>query len=113
MLSSGVNTTDPAPRMLHIDFDSQWAASSEKKYSNTSIMRRFISSYPCTKYQSGLCSLFIHSVASNDSLSGSSCSDCVDAQANLGIRCPHMPEDTLSHNPANFDATIYDCKRAI
>ena len=41
---------------------------------------------------------FIHSVASNDSVSGHGRprSDCVDAQAGLGLRCPHMSEDTFS-----------------
>ena len=27
---------------------------------------------------------------------------CVDAQADLGHRCPHMPEDTFSHDAAHL-----------
>ena len=41
----------------------------------------------------------IHSMVFNDSASGQRrpWSDCADAQADLGLRCSHMPEDTLSH----------------
>ena len=44
------------------------------------------------------------SVVSNDSLSGQwgPCSDCVDAQADLGLRCPYMPVETFSHDPAHI-----------
>ena len=30
---------------------------------------------------------------------------CADAQADLGLRCPHMPEDTVSHGVAQMKAT--------
>ena len=45
----------------------------------------------------------IHSVIDNDSFSGKwrPWSDCADAQADLGIRCPQMPEDTFSYGSAH------------
>ena len=51
------------------------------------------------KVSAGICSPLIHSVVSNDSGSGQwrPWSDCADAQADLGLRCPHMPEDMFSH----------------
>ena len=48
--------------------------------------------------------LSIHiSVVSNDSVrvQRRPGSDCADAQADLGLRCPQMPEDTFSHGAAN------------
>ena len=41
-----------------------------------------------------ICYPLIHSVVSNDSVSGQRrpWSDCADAQADLGFRCPHMPD---------------------
>ena len=47
----------------------------------------------------GLCSSFIHTVVSNDSVSGQwmPWSDCTDAQANLGLVCLHIPKDTFYH----------------
>ena len=43
------------------------------------------------------CSPFIYSVISNNSFSGRwrHWSDCADSQAGLGLRCPHLPEDTF------------------
>ena len=29
-------------------------------------------------------------------------SDCTDAQADVGIHCPHMPEDTFPHCEAHM-----------
>ena len=48
-------------------------------------------------FQSGLYSPLIHSMVSNNSVSGQwrPWSDCADAQADLGLRCPHMPEDVF------------------
>ena len=62
------------------------------------------------KVSSGLYSPFIHSVVSNDSVSGKRMlwSDCADAQAGLGLRCPHMPEDTFSHGTVQ-PITSYPC----
>ena len=77
----------------------------------------FISFCVCRKYHPGLCSSFIHTVVSNDSDSGQwrPWSDCADAQADLGLRCPHMPKDTFSQGaslmtcvrPKNY--LIYTC----
>ena len=49
----------------------------------------------CTKYHPGLCTPFIH-VLFNISIDGQwrPWSDCADAQADLGLRCPH---DTRWH----------------
>ena len=46
----------------------------------------------------------IHSIVSFDSVSGQRrpCSDCADAQADLGLRWPHMPKDAFSHSAAHF-----------
>ena len=68
---------------------------SENVPSNTRKMRRLGSSCPCAKYHPGLCSPFMHSVVSNDSVSGQErpWSACADAQADLGLCCPHMPEE--------------------
>ena len=45
-----------------------------------------------------------HSIISNDFVSGQwrPWSDCADAQADLGLRCPHMPENTYSHGASQF-----------
>ena len=50
----------------------------------------------------GICSLFIPSIMSNDSVSGQwrSWSDCMDAQADVDLRCPHMHENIFSHGTA-------------
>ena len=70
-----------------------------KQTSNIHKMRSFRSSCACAKYHPGVCSPFIHSIVSNDSVNerGRPWSDCADAHADLGLRCPHMPEDTFSH----------------
>ena len=46
----------------------------------------------------------IHSIESNDSVSGQRRprSDCMDAQSDLGFHCPHMLEDTFSHGAAHI-----------
>ena len=56
-------------------------------------MSRFRSSCACANYRSGLCSSVIHSAVAYDSVSGQwrSLSDCLDAQADLGLRCLYMP----------------------
>ena len=67
-------------------------------------MRRFRSSCACVKYHPGFYSPFIHSVVSNDSVSWKwrTWSDYADVQADLGLRCPHMPEDTFSHGSTHL-----------
>ena len=47
-----------------------WATSSKKVHLNIHRMCRFRSACACSKYHLGLCSPFIHSVVSNDSVSG-------------------------------------------
>ena len=50
------------------------------------------------KVSSGICFPLKHPVVSNDSVSYGQrrpWSACADAQADLGLRCPHMPEDTF------------------
>ena len=66
-----------------------WAASSKKVPSKK---RRFRSFCACTKYHPGLCSSFIHLV-SFDTICEQRMpwSNCADAQADLDLRCPHMP----------------------
>ena len=65
-------------------------------------MCRLRSSCTCAKYHPGLCSPFILSVVSNDSVSGQwrPWSDCADAQSDLGLHCLQMPEDTFSYGAA-------------
>ena len=62
-------------------------------------MRGFRSFCTCAKYHRVLCAPFIHSVVSSDCVSGQwrPWSACVDAQADLGPRCSHLPGDSLSH----------------
>ena len=45
----------------------------------------------------------MHSIVSNDSGSEqrTSRSNCAEAQADLGLRCPHMPDDMFSHDVAH------------
>ena len=55
--------------------------------------------------------LSAHFVVSNDSGSRQrkSWSDCADAQADLGLRCPHMPEDAFLHGATmhvNYKSTF-------
>ena len=65
------------------------AASSKKVPSKN---RRFRSFCACAKYHPSLCSSFIHLV-SFDPICEQRMpwSDCADAQADLDLRCPHMP----------------------
>ena len=58
----------------------------------------------------GLCSPFVHSVESSDSVSGQGrpWSDCAEAQSDLGIHCPHMPKDIFSHGVAHIRINYFD-----
>ena len=82
-----------------------WTASSEKQCLPT-CAKSTNSDYPAhlRRISWGLCSSFIHSVVSNDSVSGQwrPWLGCANAQADQGIRCPHMPEDTFSHGAAHI-----------
>ena len=75
-----------------------WAAPSEKVSSIMRKMHRFRFIPRMTKFHPGICSALIHSIVSNDSVSGlrRPWSDCADAQADLGLRCLHMLNDTFS-----------------
>ena len=87
---------------LHIRICMQiWTASSEIVPSS---MRKFRSSCACAKYHPCLSSQFVHSVVSNDTVSGQHMpwSDCANAQADLDFRCPHMPEDSFSHGASHM-----------
>ena len=86
-----------------------WAALYENVSSGMRQTRSFISSCAFAKYHPGLCSPFIHSVVSNDSVSGQRRpgSDCAYAQSDLGLRCPQLPEDTFWHGTAQCDLSIY------
>ena len=65
-------------------------------------IRRFRSPCACAKYYLGICSSFIYSKMSSDSVSGQRrlLPDCAYAQAVMGLRCPHMSEGTFSHSVA-------------
>ena len=62
------------------------------------------SPYACTKYHPGLCFPLMHFVMSNDYARGQrrSWSDCADAQADLGLHCPNMPEKKFLHGAAHI-----------
>ena len=66
-------------------------------------------SHACAKSHPCICSQLIHSIVSDDSVSGQRRprSDCADAQADLGLRCPHMPEDAFSHGEAHIYIISY------
>ena len=68
-----------------------------KKCLQTCVKFRFRSSCTCAKNNLGLCSPFIHSVVSNDSVSiqWRAWSECTYAQAYLGLHCPQILEATL------------------
>ena len=61
--------------------------------------KKFYNLGACPKSHLGICSQLIHSVVSNDSVSGQGRlrSDCTDVQADLSLRCPHMLVDMFSH----------------
>ena len=71
-------------------------------------MRRLRSSCACAKYHPSLFSLLLHSVVSNDCVSGQwrSWSDCADAQLDLDLRDPHMLEDKFSYGAAQILWTV-------
>ena len=56
------------------------------------------------KCHSGICFPLIHSLMSNDYVSGQRrpWSDCEDGQADLGLRCSHLPKDTFSIGAAHL-----------
>ena len=78
----------------------KWIAASGNVPSNMRRMCGFTSFCRCAKPHPALCSPVKCSIVFNESVCGQRkpWSDCADAQADLGIRCPHMPEDTFSHH---------------
>ena len=74
----------------------------------------FTSSCICANSHSGICSPLKHSMVSNDSVCGQkrSWSDCVDAQADLGLRCPYIPKDTFSHGAAQLNFYLSNGNRS-
>ena len=69
-----------------------WSAWSEKVPTSTRKMCGITPSRACARFHQDLSSPLIYSVVPNDSVSGQwrPWSDCTDAQADLGLRCPHM-----------------------
>ena len=59
-------------------------------------------------YNPSLFSPLIHFVVSNNSVCGQGKprSECADAQADLGLRCMHMPGGTFSHCAARITGII-------
>ena len=76
----------------------------KKVPSNTCKMSRSRSFGACAKYHPGLCSPVIHSVVWKTSVRGHGrpWSDCADAQADLDLRCPHIPDDMFKHGTAHI-----------
>ena len=90
-----------------------WAAASKTVPSNMRKKRILRSSCACARYYPGLVSLLTYNVVSNHSVCGHGrpWSDCADAQADLGLCCPHAPEDTLVHCTArilSYDENLQD-----
>ena len=74
------------------------ATSSEKVSSNMYKMHRF--RLYRAKSPPGTCSLYIHSIVSNDSVKDSKGRDQTAQMRSLISACPHMPKDTFSHDVA-------------
>ena len=86
----------------------KWTASSENVPSSMRKMYGLTSSCARARSHPGLCSSLIHSMVFIDSVSGRRRprSDCANAQSDLGLRCPHMPEDTFSHGAAKINLYV-------
>ena len=80
----------------------KWAASSKKGPSSMLRMRGFTSSCTCAKSHPGICSPLKRIIA-NDFVCEQQRPwlDCADAQADLGLRCSYVPEDTFWHGEAH------------
>ena len=110
-VKKNINVVFPfTPSVRHLKYKNiyiyiyNFAASSEKAFSNVRRMRRLRSFWACVKYHPSLCSIFLHSLVNNGSVSEQRrpWSDCANAQADLGLCCPHMPDDMLSNGAAEF-----------
>ena len=75
-----------------------WATSSKTAPSNMHKMCRFKSSCTCAKYYLGLCSPFIHSAVSSDTVNRQwrPWSDCASAQSGLGVHWPNILKDNFT-----------------
>ena len=98
-----VNKSKKKSYERHLFLEAVWATSSEivpssKRSVRTRIILHMRKSHP------GICSPLKHSKVSNNSVCGQlrPRSDYTDAQADLGLRCPHMPEDTFSYSAAHI-----------
>ena len=83
-----------------------WAAPSKKSvFEYSQKCTHSDSFHACSQFHPGICSPLTHYLMSNDSISGQRrlWSECVEAD--LGLRCSHMPEDTFSHGAAHFIIT--------
>ena len=66
------------------------------------------SSHACAKSPTGISFLLIQYMVFSDSVNGKRWpwSDCANAQADLGLRCPHLPDDTFSHGATQLFCRI-------
>ena len=89
-----------------------WGTSSEEVPLSMYKLHRFRSPWACANYHPGIHSPFIRSVVFNDSFSGQwrPWSDCLTAQADLGHRFRHIPEDMFSHGAAFWYKTAFTLK---
>ena len=78
-----------------------WSLSNENVPSNMRKMRRFRSARACASSGNLLSIHIFYTVVSYDSDSGQwrPWSDCADAQADLGLPCPHMPAVRICPKP--------------
>ena len=78
-------------------------------HSNMRNIHRFGSSCACAEYYPDICFPFIPSVVFNDSVCDSEDPDQtarMQAQSDLGLHCPHMPEDSFSRGVIHFIITL-------
>ena len=80
-----------------------------KKYFRTCTKCADLDHLPRSQWIIRVCSPLIHSIVSNDTVSGQGRprSDCADAQSDRRLRCPHMPEILFTwRGPYNEDPYI-------
>ena len=67
-------------------------------------MCKFTSSCICPKSHPSICSPLKYSIVSNDSICGQRrpWSDCANAQSDLGLHYPHMPDDMFLQGVAHI-----------
>ena len=81
---------------------SLWTSSRENVPLSMRKMCRLRSSCTYSRYHLGLYSPFMQFVVSDDYVSGQwrPWSECVNVQADLGLYCPHMPDNMFLHGAA-------------